>query len=199
MEKTDVILDISARHVHLRPEDVQTLFGRPDALTLRQGPIHSAFAGMGQEVFNERVELVGPKGSIKNVTILGPLRSYAQVEVSETDTRALGIEAVVRKSGDHDGTPGISIVGPAGVLKLDRGCIVARRHVHMSDAMARQLGHKNGDAIGVEVKDTGRALIFKDVFIESCPAEEMPTVMHLDTDEGNAAGIRSGMLGTLLV
>lgn len=121
------------------------------------------------------------------------------MEVSQTDTRALGIEAVVRKSGDHDGTPGVSIVGPAGVLKLEKGCIVARRHVHMSDTLARQLGHKNDDAISVEVKDTGRALIFKDVFIESYPVEKMSTVMHLDTDEGNAAGISSGMIGTLLV
>ena len=79
MEKTDVILDVSARHVHLRPEDVRVLFGKPDALTLRQGPLHSAFAGKGQEVFNERVEIVGPKGSIKNVTILGPLRNYVPV------------------------------------------------------------------------------------------------------------------------
>lgn len=199
MEKTDVILDISARHVHIRPEDAQVLFGKPDALTLRQGPIHSAFAGKGQEVFNERVEIVGPKGSIKNVTILGPLRNYVQVEVSMTDTRKLGVEAVVRKSGMHEGTPGVTIVGPAGVLKLEKGCIVARRHVHMSDSMAAQLGHKNGDAICVEVKGTGRALIFKDVFIESYPVENMPTVMHLDTDEGNAAGISSGMIGTLVV
>lgn len=116
MEKTDVILDVSARHVHLRPEDVRVLFGKPDALTLRQGPLHSAFAGKGQEVFNERVEIVGPKGSIKNVTILGPLRNYVQVEVSMTDTRTLGVEAVVRKSGMHDGTPG-------NCLKCEEECM----------------------------------------------------------------------------
>lgn len=132
METTDVILDISARHVHIRPEDVETLFGRPDALTLREG--HKSAIG-GEEVFNERVEIVGPKGSIKNVTIIGPLRNYVQAEVSMTDTRALGIEAVIKKSGDHEGTPGIEIVGPCGSLKLDRGCIVARRHVHMQELL----------------------------------------------------------------
>lgn len=195
METTDVILDISARHVHIRPEDVETLFGRPDALTLREG--HKSAIG-GEEVFNERVEIVGPKGGIKNVTIIGPLRNYVQAEVSMTDTRALGIEAVIKKSGDHEGTPGIEIVGPCGSLKLDRGCIVARRHVHMSNDTAAKLGVKNGDVIGVEVKDTNRPLIFKDVFVESYPDPRIPTVMHLDTDEGNAGCIKSGMIGTII-
>ncbi len=197
MEKTDVILDISARHIHLRPEDVEVLFGKPDALTLRQNH-NSAFAGKGQEVFNERVEIVGPKGSIKNVTILGPLRNYVQVEVSKTDTRALGIEAMIRESGNHEGTPGIDIVGPCGTLKLEKGCIVARRHVHMSDNLAAELGHKKGDVVSVEVKGTGRSLVFNDVWIESYPVPKMPTVMHLDADEGNAANIKSGMIATII-
>lgn len=197
MEKNEVILDVSARHVHLRPEDVEILFGKPDALTLRQNH-SSAFAGKGQEVFNERVEIVGPKGSIKNVTILGPLRKYAQVEVSKTDARILGVEAVIGPSGKHDGTPGIDIVGPCGTLKLEKGCIVAMRHVHMSDARAEELGHKNGDVISVEVKGTNRSLIFNDVIIESYPVPKMPTVMHLDTDEANAADIKAGFIGAIL-
>jgi len=198
MEKTDVILDVSARHVHIRPEDVQVLFGSPDALTLRQNH-NSAFAGKGQEVFNERVEIVGPKGSIRNVTILGPLRNYVQVEVSRTDARALGVDGVIRQSGKHDGTPGVEIVGPCGSIKLEKGCIVAKRHVHMSDNLAAELGHKNGDVISVEVKGTERSLVFNDVIIESYPVPKMPTVMHLDTDEANAADVKSGSLGKLIV
>lgn len=197
MEKTDVILDVSARHVHLQPEDVEILFGKPDALTLRQNQ-DSAFAGKGQEVFNERVEIVGPKGVIKNVAILGPLRTYTQVEVSKTDARTLGVEAVIAQSGKHDGTPGIDIVGPCGRISLEKGCIVAKRHVHMSDSRAAELGHKNGDVISVEVKGTNRSLIFNDVIIETHPVPKMPTVMHLDTDEANAADVRSGHIGTII-
>lgn len=197
MEITDVILDVSARHVHIRPEDVETLFGNPDALTVRPN-ISSAMGGSGQKVFNERVEIVGPKGSIKNVTILGPLRKYVQVEVSKTDARTLGVEAVIKQSGDHEGTPGVEIVGPCGSIKLEKGCIVARRHIHMSDNTAAALGHKNGDVVGVEVKGTGRSLVFNDVYIESYPIPSIPTVMHLDTDEGNAADIKSGFIGTII-
>lgn len=196
MEKTDVILDVSARHVHIRPEDIETLFGSA-GLTERQGH-KSAMGGSGMKVFNERVEIVGPKGSIKNVTILGPLRKYVQVEVSMTDTRVLGVEPVIKQSGDHEGTPGVEIVGPCGSLKLEKGCIVARRHVHMSDDTAAALGHKNGDVIGVEVKGSGRSLIFNDVFIESYPIPKIPTVMHLDTDEANAANIKSGVIATII-
>lgn len=197
MEKTDVILDVSARHVHLRPEDVEVLFGRPDALSLRQNHT-SAFAGKGQEVFNERVELVGPKGRIRNVTILGPLRKYVQVEISATDARTLGVPAVIRLSNHHEGTPGINIVGPCGTLEIETGCIVSKRHVHMSDSKAAELGHKNGDVISVEVKNTERSLVFNDVVIESYPVPNMPTVMHLDTDEANAADIKAGLIGTII-
>lgn len=198
MEINEVILDISARHVHIRPEDVEVLFGKPDALTQRQSH-NSAFAGKGQEVFNERVEIVGPKGSIKNVTILGPLRKYQQVEISKTDARVLGVEPVIRLSGHHEGTPGVKIVGPCGELVLEKGCIVAKRHVHMSDNRAAELGHKNGDIISVEIKGTERSLIFNDVVIESYPVPKMPTVMHLDTDEANAADIKSGMIATMIL
>ncbi len=198
MEKTEVIIDVSARHVHIRPEDVEVLFGRPDALTLRQSH-SSAFAGKGQEVFNERVKLVGPKGTIENVTILGPLRRYKQAEISKTDARVLGIDAVIRLSGHHEGTPGIDIVGPCGTLKLETGCIVAKRHVHMSEKLAAELGHKSGDVISVEVTGTERPLVFHEVSIEAYPVDKMPTVMHIDTDEANAADIRPGLIGKLIV
>lgn len=199
MEKNQVILDVSARHVHLRPEDVEVLFGKPDALTLRQNPQGvMAQVANGMEVFNERVAIVGPKGSIKNVTILGPLRNYVQVEVSKTDARMLGVDAPIRKSGNHEGSPGIEIVGPCGSLKVDKGCIVARRHIHMSIDSAAALGIKHGDAVRVEVKDTERSLTFGDVFIEAYTNDEIPVVMHLDTDEANAANIKSGYIGTIL-
>lgn len=196
MEKTDVILDVSARHIHLRPEDVAVLFGSVEALTLRKNHIN-ALSDNGAEVFNERVEIVGPKGSIKNVTILGPFRNYSQVEISKTDARTLGVESVVRMSGKPEGTPGIDIVGPKGTVKLERGCVVAKRHVHMNDSTAAELGLKGGDVISVEVKGTDRSLIFNEVIVKASAVPR--TVMHLDTDEANAGSVKSGMIGTIIV
>ena len=140
----EVYVDISARHIHLREEDVETLFGPGAQLTLRG---QDNF--MGGSVYAERVEVVGPKGSIPRVTILGPLRKYVQVELSATDTRKIGVPAVVRESGpqNHEGTPGCKIVGPCGTLEIDKGVIVAHRHIHMRADDAEEEGGDGGGAV----------------------------------------------------
>lgn len=190
----EVYVDISARHVHLRPEDVETLFGPGAELTTRdQGNF------MGGTVYAERVEIQGPKGSIPRVTILGPLRKYVQVEISSTDARKLGVPAVVRESGpdNHEGTPGCKIVGPCGTLEIERGVIVAHRHIHVQPEVAAETGIKPGDVVAIRIHGTGRSLTFGDVSVSNINAGH--TAVHIDTDEANAAGMPGAMMGELIV
>ena len=187
----EVYVDISARHIHLRPEDVETLFGPGAELTLRG---QDNF--MGGSVYTERLEVQGPKGSIPRVTILGPLRKYVQVELSTTDTRKIGVPAVVRESGVHDGTPGCKIVGPAGMLEIDRGVIVAHRHIHMRADDAAEAGVKAGDIVSIKIAGTGRETIYGDVTVAQTNSSH--TSVHIDTDEANAAGMPGAMMGELI-
>ncbi len=189
----EVYVDISARHIHLREEDVETLFGPGAQLTLRG---QDNF--MGGSVYAERVEVVGPKGSIPRVTILGPLRKYVQVELSATDARKIGVPAVVRESGpqNHEGTPGCKIVGPCGTLEIDKGVIVAHRHIHMRPDDAEEAGVKAGDVVRIKISGTGRDLIFDEVSVSQTNSSH--TSVHIDTDEANAAGMPHAMMGELL-
>lgn len=189
----EVYVDISARHIHLREEDVETLFGPGAQLTLRG---QDNF--MGGSVYAERVEVVGPKGSIPRVTILGPLRKYVQVELSATDTRKIGVPAVVRESGpqNHEGTPGCKIVGPCGTLEINKGVIVAHRHIHMRADDAEEAGVKAGDVVCIKISGTGRDLIFDEVSVSQTNSSH--TAVHIDTDEANAAGMSGAMMGELL-
>ena len=189
----EVYVDISARHVHLRPEDVGTLFGPGTELTLRG---QDNF--MGGSVYEQRVEIQGPKGRIPRVTILGPLRKYIQVEISATDARKIGVPAVVRESGPdyHEGTPGCKIVGTHGSIEIDKGVIVAHRHIHMTAIDAEETGVKPGDVVSIKIGDTGRSLTFGDVSVSNVNARH--TAVHIDTDEANAAGMPGAMMGELL-
>ena len=189
----EVYVDISARHIHLREEDVETLFGPGAQLTLRG---QDNF--MGGSVYAERVEVVGPKGSIPRVTILGPLRKYVQVELSATDTRKIGVPAVVRESGpqNHEGTPGCKLVGPCGTLEINKGVIVAHRHIHMRPDDAEEAGVKAGDVVRIKISGTGRDLIFDEVSVSQTNSSH--TSVHIDTDEANAAGMSGAMMGELL-
>ena len=188
-----VYVDISARHIHLREEDVETLFGPGAKLSLRG---QDNF--MGGTVYAERVEIRGPKGSIPRVTILGPLRKYVQVEFSSTDCRKIGVPAVIRESGpqNHEGTPGCTIVGPAGELVIEKGLIVAHRHIHMTPADGEAAGVKAGDNVQIRISGTGRELIFGDVSVSQTNSSH--TSVHIDTDEANAAGMKGAMMGELL-
>ena len=180
-----VPIGVSARHIHLTPADVETLFGKGYRLTKKKDLMGGQFAS------NEVVTIVGLKlRAIENVRILGPVRKASQVEVSATDAVKLGIKVPVRESGNIAGSAPIAVVGPKGVIYLKEGCIVAKRHIHMSPADAEKAGVKNGDIVSVRVENE-RATTFNNVLIRVDPSFTLE--MHIDTDEANAAEISTGM------
>ncbi|MDR2014305.1 MAG: phosphate propanoyltransferase [Azoarcus sp.] len=176
-----VPIGISNKHLHLSEQDLAKLFGEEYKLSPYKTLIQP-----GQYAANEQVDIHGPKGSFKNIRIIGPTRPQTQVEVSLTDARALGIEPPVRESGKLEGSPGVKLVGPKGEVELKSGAIVALRHIHLSPEQAREAGLQDKDL--VDVKTSGkRPLIFEDVLIRS--GEGHFREFHIDTDEANAAGI----------
>ncbi len=173
------IVETSARHVHLTDADIETLFGKGATLTHKKD-----LSQPGQFACEERVKLVGPKKEIANVIILGPARPASQVEISLTDARTLGVEALVRESGDIEGTSGIKLVGPAGEVELSEGVIAAKRHIHMTPADAERLGVNDKQIVSVKI-DSERSTVFGDVVVRVSP--KFALAMHIDTDESNAA------------
>ncbi len=190
MEK-QFIVETSARHVHVTAEDVKVLLGEEGELTVR-----AMLSQPGQFASNERVAIVGPKNTIKNVLILGPERPATQVEISATDARTLGIAAPVRESGDIAGTPGCKIVGPCGEIEIKEGVIVAKRHIHLTPEKAEELGVTDKQVVWVEVGTEGRRLAFGDVVCRVSP--KFSPAMHLDTDEANAAGCAGEVWGQIV-
>ncbi|HEY8392333.1 MAG TPA: phosphate propanoyltransferase [Capillibacterium sp.] len=185
-----VPVGVSNRHVHLTKEDLEALFGPGYQLTVKK-----ELSQPGQFAAEETVNLIGPKRSIPNVRILGPLRSQTQVEISLTDSFTLGITAPVRDSGNLKGTPGIIIEGPKGRIEIKEGVIVAQRHLHLHDSEAKELGLKDQDY--VQAKAVGiRGLIFDQVLVRVGPKYKMD--LHLDIDEANAAGLKNGDLVTII-
>ncbi len=180
-----VLVEVSARHVHVSRNDLDKLFGEGYQLTIKK-----ELSQPGQFACEERVDLVGPKGTIKGVSILGPERPNTQVEVSLTDARSLGVVALVRESGDIAGTNGCKLVGPKGEVEITEGVIAAKRHIHMTVSDAAELGLNDKDTIGIKLETDSRSLIFNDVVVRV--SDKFATAVHLDTDEANAAGFRSG-------
>lgn len=179
-----VPVGVSARHVHLTQEDVETLFGKGYKLTKKKELMGGQFAS------NEMVTIVGLKlRAIENVRILGPVRSASQVEISATDAVKLGVKAPIRESGNIAGSAPIALVGPYGALYLKEGCIVAKRHIHMKEAEAVQAGVHDGDVVSVKT-DNERGAIFGNVQIRV--SDSFTLEMHIDTDEANAARIATG-------
>lgn len=176
-----VLVETSARHVHVTEEALETLFGKGYRLTVKK-----ELSQPGQFASNERVTVVGPKRELANVSILGPCRKANQVELSLTDARSIGISAPVRESGDIAGSAGCKLVGPAGEVELAEGVIAAKRHIHMTPADAAAAGVADKDNVKVAVEGNGRSLVFDDVVIRV--SENFATAMHIDTDESNAAG-----------
>lgn len=174
-----ILVETSARHVHLTEADIETLFGKGATLTFKKD-----LSQPGQFACEERVELVGPKRSIANVIILGPARPASQVEVSFTDARTLGIDAPVRESGDIAGTPGCTIVGPCGKVVLKEGVIVAKRHIHMTPDDAANYGVADKEIVTLKI-ESGRTTVYDDVVVRVSP--KFALAVHLDTDEANAA------------
>lgn len=174
-----VIVETSARHVHLSSADIEALFGAGHELTVKK-----MLSQPGQFACEERVDVVGPKNTIKNVSVLGPARKASQVEISLTDARTLGISVPVRESGDLAGSAPVKLVGPAGEVELAEGAIAAQRHVHLTPETAEKLGVKDKEIVMTKL-DTPRSLIFDDVVIRVSPT--FADAMHIDTDESNAA------------
>ena len=181
-------LEASGRHVHVTREQALKLFGHD--LTEKR-PLSQP----GQYLCNERVAVVGPKGEFQNVAVLGPARKEAQVEISLTDGRTLGVTPPVRLSGDVRNTPGIRLVGPQGQVELESGVIAAKRHIHMSPEDAKNFGVIDGQEVSLKTY-TGRQLIFENVPVRVRP--DFATYAHLDYDEANACGMKDGDLGRIL-
>lgn len=183
-----VELEASGRHVHVTKEQAQRLFGH--GLT-PQRPLSQP----GQYLAQERVSVIGPGGCFENVAVLGPERKEAQVEISLTDGRALGITPPVRLSGNVQNSPGAILKGSQGQITLEQGVIAAQRHIHMTPDAARQMGVRDGQCVQLQVF-TDRPLIFDGVQIRV--SEKFATYVHLDYDEANACGFRPGDLGRIL-
>lgn len=183
-------VEASGRHVHLSRKELDALFGTGYELTKAKD-----LSQPGQYASKERLTVVGPKGAFHNVVILGPVRKESQVEVSLTDCLQLGVKAPIRESGDIEGTPGIVLVNGDKSVSLDKGLIVAKRHVHMTSEDAEKLGVKNHDIVKVKVEGA-RPLIFDDVVIRVSP--KFATYMHIDYDEANACGFSKGIRGRII-
>ena len=186
-----ILVETSARHVHVTSEHLAILFGEGATLTNKKD-----LSQPGQFASEERVTIVGPKNELKGVTILGPERAATQVEVSATDARTLGIKAPIRESGDINGTPGCKIIGPKGEIEIDKGVIVAKRHIHMVPETAEKLGLKNRDIVSVKIDTDGRSAILGDTVIRV--HENFADAMHIDTDESNAAGASFDQMGEII-
>ena len=181
---------ISGRHIHVCTEDLEMLFGKGHTLTKIRSLVQP-----GQFACEEQLTLMGPKGKIEKIRVLGPVRKETQVELSFTDSRKLGIEALVRMSGDLAGSAGGRLIGPAGEVTLAKGVIISARHLHMSAEEALWFGLKDNDVVQVRKSGT-REIVFGNVAVRA--GEGHALQMHIDTDEANAAGMACGELLQLL-
>ena len=189
--KIEVLVETSARHMHVSQADLETLFGKGYELTHKKD-----LSQPGQFACEERVQVIGPKGSFPKVSILGPVRPETQVELSASDARSIGVDAPCRESGDTAASGGCKLVGPAGEVELKEGVIVAKRHIHATPADAEKYGVEDKQIVSVKVESDGRSLVFGDVVVRVNPSYAL--AMHIDTDEANAAFAKPGMMGEII-
>lgn len=189
--KHKIPIEISAKHMHISREDFERLFGEGKELTFVK-----ELSQPGQYLAKERVSIEGPRGKMENMAILGPFRKETQVELAITDARKLGIKRVIRQSGDIEGTPGCRIKGPAGSVDLEKGVIVAKRHIHMTPSDAIRMRVKDNDEVFVITQSFERALIYANVVVRVHP--DFVLAMHVDTDEGNAFAHDEEQYGVIL-
>jgi acetate kinase len=189
-QEKKILIEVSAHHIHLSRGELDLLFGPGSELTHRVD-----LSQPGQFACEETIDLIGPKGRVEHVRVLGPLRDQSQVEISMTEEYKLGIKAPIRASGDLDGSPGITLEGTKGPCHLPQGTICALRHIHMSPEDALSFGLKDRDIVSVRVEGE-RTLAYGDVLVRVHP--DFRLSMHIDTDEANAASIITGMEGTLI-
>jgi putative phosphotransacetylase len=185
-----ILVETSARHLHVTEEALAALFGEGHKLTNKKD-----LSQPGQFACEEKVEVVGPKGTLK-MSILGPTRPETQIELSFTDARALGITAPIRESGDVAGTPGISLRGPAGEITIDNGVIIAKRHIHLTPESAAEFGVADKQIVKVAIDSNGRKTVFDDVVVRV--KSTFAPAMHIDTDECNAAAAFGLVYGEIL-
>jgi len=181
---------LSNRHVHLSKEDIETLFGEGYELTKMKD-----LSQPGQYAAEEKIDVVGPKGTLKGVRVLGPARKQSQIEISFTDSFLLGVKPPVRDSGALAGSPGAKLVGPKGEVEISEGIIAAARHIHMHTSDAQEFGVEDKERVKVRL-DGERGLVFENVLVRV--HETYALEMHVDVDEGNAAGARNGDLVELI-
>ncbi len=186
-----VLVETSARHIHVSQKDLEILFGEGYQLTPKKD-----LSQPGQFACEERVDVVGPKKTLPGVSILGPVRPDTQVELSLTDARSIGVAAPIRESGDIAGSGACKIVGPKGEVEITEGVIAAKRHIHMTPADAEVFDVKDKDIVSVKIDDNGRGLIFGEVVVRVSPNYAL--AMHIDTDESNAACVAPGTMGTVI-
>ncbi len=185
------IVETSARHIHVSKADLEVLFGKDAKLTNKKD-----LSQPGQFACEERVKIVGPKGEMPGVTILGPERANTQVELSLTDARKLGLSAPIRESGDIADSAPCKIVGPCGEVEIQQGVIVAKRHIHMTPADAETFGVCDKQIVCVKIDTPERSTIYGDVVVRVSPSFAL--AMHIDTDESNAAGCGREVFGEII-
>ena len=186
-----VLVETSARHVHVTREALNILFGEGYELTVKK-----MLSQPGQYASAERIDVVGPKKTLSGVSILGPVRPETQVELSLTDARSIGIAAPVRESGQIAGSGACKLVGPKGEVEISEGVIVAKRHIHMTKADAAEFGVVDKQIVSVKVDSADRSLIFGDVVVRV--SDSYALAMHIDTDESIAAGMAPGTMGEVI-
>lgn len=187
-----VLVEISARHLHVTEEHLAILFGPGHKLTPKKD-----LSQPGQYACEERVAVVGPKGQFDSVTILGPTRKASQVELTLTEARKIGLTPPIRESGDIANSAGCTLVGPKGSVTLKEGVIIAKRHIHATPADAEAIGFKDKQIVKVSLKTNGRSIIFDDVVVRVHPNFKL--AMHVDTDESNAAGLFKEDFGDIIL
>lgn len=191
MDTMKVLVETSARHIHVSRADFEKLFGADAQLTNKKD-----LSQPGQFACVEKVTVVGPRGEL-NMSILGPERPETQIEVSYTDARKLGLIPPVRESGDVAGSPGCKLVGPKGEIEIECGVIVAKRHIHLTPADAQEMGLEDKQIVSVKVGTPGaRETVFGDVVCRV--SKNYAKAMHIDTDEANAAGLAGEVYGEVI-
>ena len=186
----EVLVEISARHLHVSEEHLEILFGKGHKLTPKKD-----LSQPGQFACEEKVTIVGAKSQLK-ASILGPVRPETQVELSLTDARAIGVTAPIRESGDIKGTGACKLIGPAGEVEITEGVIAAKRHIHMTVADAEKYGITDKQIVSVKIPTEGRALVFGDVVARV--SDSYALAMHIDTDEANAACVPGSCIGEII-
>ncbi len=186
-----VLVEVSARHIHITQEHLEVLFGKGYQLTPKKD-----LSQPGQYACEERVTVVGPKKELANVSILGPTRPATQVELSLTDARSIGVSAPVRESGDVAGSGGCKLVGPCGEVEIAEGVIAAKRHIHLTPADAQAMGVEDKQIVNVKIESDDRSLTFGDVVVRV--SDKFAAAMHIDTDESNAAALPRDCMGEVI-